>query len=264
MKSILIFLLVGYGAMVALLYFAQRALMYFPDGTRTPPAEVGLPEAEEVTIETADGERLIAWHVPPADGKLVVLYFHGNAGALVNRVQRFRGLIANGDGLLALSYRGYGGSSGSPSEQGLLADAAAIYEFAVAHYAPQQIALFGESLGTGIAVALAAEKPVARVLLQAPYTSIADIGAAAYPFMPVRLLVKDSFRSDQRVERVKAPVLVIQGERDRVVSVENSERLYALIRAPKRFVRFPEGGHVDLDQYGALDVIRGFLAEPPG
>jgi len=250
--------------MVALLYFAQRALMYFPDRTRTPPAEVGLPEAEEVTIETADGEKLIAWHVPPTDGKLLVLYFQGNAGALADRVQRFHGLIANGDGLLALSYRGYGGSTGSPSEEGLLADATAAYEFAAKRYTPKRIAVFGESLGTGVAIALAAEKPVARVLLQAPYTSIADIGAAAYPFMPVRLLIKDSFRSDERVGRITAPVLVIQGERDRVVPIKNGEQLYALILAPKKFVRFPKGDHVDLDQYGALDVIRSFVAEPPG
>ncbi len=263
-KNILLFLLVGYSAMVALLYFAQRALMYFPDRTRSLPAEVGLPEAEEVTIETADGEKLIAWHVPPADGKLVVLYFHGNAGALANRAERFRGLITNGNGLLGLSYRGYGGSTGSPSEEGLLADAAAAYEFAVTRYTPQRIAVFGESLGTGVAIALAAEKSVARVLLQAPYTSIADIGAAAYPFVPVRLLVRDSFRSDERIGRITVPVLVIQGERDRVVPIEYGERLYALIRAPKKFVRFPEGSHMDLDRYGALDVIRSFLAEASG
>src|SRR4029077_18188429 len=114
LKSVLVFVLVGYGAMVALAYLAQRALMYFPDRTRTPPAQAGLPEAEEVILETADGEKLIAWYVPAAEGRPVVLDFHGNGGALVHRLRRFRGLIANGNGLLALSYRGYGGSSGSP------------------------------------------------------------------------------------------------------------------------------------------------------
>src|SRR5260221_4781372 len=89
LKLILVFLLVGYGVMVALTYFGQRALMYFPDRTRTPPREAGLPEAEEVTIETADGEKLVAWYVPAADGKPVVLYFHGNGGALVHRLNRF-------------------------------------------------------------------------------------------------------------------------------------------------------------------------------
>ncbi len=261
LKSILLFLLVGYGAMVALAYFAQRALMYFPDRTRTPPAQAGLPEAEEIVIDTADGEKLVAWYVPAAEGRPVVLYFHGNGGALVHRVRRFRGLIANGNGLVALSYRGYGGSSGSPTEEGLLADAAAAYAFAVARYPAQRIAVFGESLGTGVAIWLAGEKPVARVLLQAPYTSIIDVAAAAYPFLPVWLLLKDRYRSDERVGRVNVPVLVIHGERDRVVPIEYGERLYALIRAPKKFVRFPEGGHVDLDQNGALDIIQSFLAE---
>lgn len=262
LKSILVFLLVGYGAMVALAYFAQRALMYFPDRTRTPPALAGLPEAEEVVIETADGEKLVAWHVAAAEGKPVVLYFHGNGGALVHRVDRFRGLIANGNGLVALSYRGYGGSSGSPSEEGLLADAAAGYAFAAARYPAQRIALFGESLGTGVAIWLATEKPVARLLLQAPYTSIVDVAVAAYPFLPARLLLKDRYRSDERVGGVTAPVLVLHGERDRVVPIQYGERLYALIRAPKKFVRIPEGGHVDLDRQGALDIIRSFLAEP--
>jgi uncharacterized protein len=262
MKSVLLFLLVGYGALVAIVYLAQRALLYFPDRTRTLPADAGLPEAEEVMLKTADGEKVIVWHVPPAAGKPLVLYFHGNGGALVDRVRRFRGLIAGGNGLLALSYRGYGGSSGSPSEEGLLADAAAAYAFATARYSASRIAVFGESLGTGLAIWLAAEKPVACVILQAPYTSIADVGAAAYPFLPVRLLLKDRYRSDERVGRVTAPVLVLHGERDRVVPIEYGERLYALIRAPKKFVRFPEGSHVDLDQNGALVIIRSFLAEP--
>lgn len=262
LKSIFLFLLVGYGAMVALAYFVQRSLLYFPDRTHTPPAQAGFPEAEEVTIETAAGERLIAWYVPAADEKPVVLYLHGNGGALVHRTRRFRGLIAGGNGLVALSYRGYGGSGGSPTEAGLLADAAAAYAFAAARYPANRIAVFGESLGTGVAISLAAEKPVACVILQAPYTSIVDLAAAAYPFLPVRLLLKDSYRSDERVGRVTAPVLVIQGERDRVVPIEYGERLYALIRAPKKFVRFPEGGHADLDQHGALDIIRNFLAEP--
>ena len=262
LKSILLFLLVGYGAMVALAYFAQRALLYFPDRTRTSPTQAGFPEAEEIMLETADGEKLVAWYVPAAEGKPVVLYFHGNGGALVDRVRRFRGLIADGNGLVALSYRGYGGSSGSPSEEGLLADAAAGYAFAAARYPAQRIALFGESLGTGVAIWLATEKPVARLLLQAPYTSIVDVAVAAYPFLPVRLLLKDRYRSDERVGGVTAPVLVLHGERDRVVPIQYGERLYALIRAPKKFVRIPEGGHVDLDRQGALDIIRSFLAEP--
>src|SRR5690606_21903617 len=117
---------------VTLMYVCQRGLMYFPDPTRTPPATAGLPEAEEVVLTASDGEKLIAWHVPPRGEQPVLIYFHGNAGALDLRVGRFRWVVAEGNGLVALSYRGYGGSTGRPSEQGLIRDAVAAYEFAAA------------------------------------------------------------------------------------------------------------------------------------
>ena len=151
---------VGYGGFVTLLYVAQRSLQYFPERRRTTPAAAGLPEAEEVTLDTADGERVIVWHVPPRGEALVFLYFHGNGGSLRWRDERFRALIADGSGLLALSYRGYGGSSGRPTEKGLSEDAAAAYAFAVARYPAHRIVLWGESLGSALAIALGAEKPV--------------------------------------------------------------------------------------------------------
>jgi len=115
----------AFGGLVALMYVAQRSLMYFPERLHTPPAMAGLPEAQEVALDTEDGERVIVWHLPPRGEKPVVLYFHGNGGALRNRVDRFRALIADGNGLVALSYRGYGGSTGSPTETGLIDDAEA-------------------------------------------------------------------------------------------------------------------------------------------
>jgi uncharacterized protein len=250
--------LVVYGLVAALMYVAQRSLMYFPDTTRTPPSSVGLA-AEEVTLDTADGEKLIAWHVPPRDGRPVVLYFHGNGGALDLRADRFRNLTSDGTGLLALSYRGYGGSSGRPSETGLLADADAAYAFAAARYPIERIVLWGESLGTGVATALAATKPVGRVLLESPFTSAADIAASTYFFLPVRLLMRDQFRSDERIGAVSAPVLVLHGERDSVVPIRYGERLYELIRAPKRFQRLPGAGHNDHDQFGAIALVRPFI-----
>jgi fermentation-respiration switch protein FrsA (DUF1100 family) len=250
-----------YGAFVALLYIAQRALMYFPERVRTPPAQAGLPQAEELVLDTADGERVIVWHVSPRGDKPVVLYFHGNGASLRYRVGRFRALIADGTGLLALSYRGYGGSSGSPSEAGLIADGAAVYDFAAARYPAARLAFWGESLGGAVALALAVDRPVGRVVLEAQFTSAADVAAAVYPIVPVRLLMKDQFRSDQRIGRIRAPLLMLHGALDRVISLSFGERLYALAPEPKRFVRFPLGGHEDLDQHGALDVVREFLAE---
>jgi len=250
-----------FGGFVAFMYFAQRSMMYFPDTLRTPPAEAGLRDAEEVVLNTADGEKVIAWHVAPRGDKPVILYFHGNGGALIHRADRFRALTGDGTGLVALSYRGYGGSTGSPSETGLLADAAAAYEFAAARYPADRIVLFGESLGTGVAIALAAERKVSRLILQAPFTSAADIAAAVYPFLPVRLLMKDQFRSDERIGQVKAPVLILHGAFDRVVPLAYGERLYALANEPKRLVRLPRGGHNDLDSHGAQAVVRDFLNE---
>jgi fermentation-respiration switch protein FrsA (DUF1100 family) len=252
--------LVAYVGVAAMMYFAQRSLMYFPDTMHTTPAAAGLPEAQEVALTTADGVPVSVWHVPPQDGKPVIVYFHGNGGALKYRVARFHKLITDGVGLVALEYRGYGGQSGSPTEQGLIADAEAAYAFAAAHYPAQQIVLWGESLGTGVAVALAAEKPVGRVILEAPFTSAVAVGEMRYWYLPVRLLMKDQFRSDERIGKVTAPLLILHGLHDRTVPYAMGEHLFEIANKPKHIVRFLDGGHEDLDQYGALDAVGRFLA----
>ena len=250
----------GYLVLGALVYLAQRSLMYFPDRARTSPGAAGFAQAQDVTLDTADGENVIAWHVPPHEGKPVILYFHGNGGALNLRVDRFRKIVAQGFGLVALSYRGYGGSSGKPSEQGLIEDARAAYAFAAERYA--RIAVWGESLGTGVAVAIAAEKPVTHVILDAPFTSTVDVAAALYWFLPVRFLMKDQFRSDERIKRVTAPVLILHGEADTVIPIAYGERLLAMIPGKKQMVRFKDGYHVDLDRLGAADEALKFLSQP--
>jgi fermentation-respiration switch protein FrsA (DUF1100 family) len=251
----------GYVALGAVMFFAQRALMYFPDRARTPPAAAGFPQAEEVWLDTADGERVIAWHVPPRGDKPVVLYFHGNGGALNLRVDRFRKIVARGVGLVALSYRGYGGSTGTPSEQGLIEDARAAYGFAAQRYAGR-IAVWGESLGTGVAIALASEKAVTHVILDAPFTSTVDVAADLYPFLPVRYMMKDQFRSDLRIRNVTAPVLILHGEADTIIPIRYAERLLAMIPGEKRMVRYPHGWHVDLDRHGAAEEALRFLGQP--
>jgi uncharacterized protein len=249
----------GYVGLVALLYVVQRSLLYpFPQMTRTTPASVGLA-AEEVVLNTADGEKVIAWHIAPQAGKFVILYFHGNGDVLATRIPRLRELFDSGSGLVAVSYRGYGGSTGSPSEQGLHADAAAAYAFAAARYPPERIVLWGFSLGTGAAVALAASRPVARLILEAPYTSTTDVAAAMMPFLPVSWLMKDRFQSDERIGKVTAPLLIMHGARDPGIPIKHGERLFALAREPKKFVRFAEGWHDDLDVHGSIAAVRHFL-----
>src|SRR5262249_34828535 len=249
-----------YGAIVALLYFGQRSMQYFPERFRTAPAVAGLPEAQEVVLDTADGERVIAGQCPRAGDRPVVLYFPGIGGSLRGRVDRFRDLTADGTGLVALSYRGYGGSSGAPTEVGLVNDAVAAYGFTRARYSAERIVLWGESLGTGVAVALAAQKPVGHLILQSPFTSAADVGAHTYWFVPVRLLMKDQFRSDLRIGKGTAPVLVLHGDREDIVRMALAERLYGSISAPKRFVRFAGVGHNDLGAQ-AVDAAKQFIGE---
>jgi len=260
LKSILIVALVCYGGLLALLYLTQRAMQYFPERFRTAPAEAGLPEAQEIELETPDGERVIAWHLPPRGDKPVILYFHGNGGSLRGRADRFRALTADGTGLVALSYRGYGGSSGRPTEAGLINDAVAAYAFARARYPAERIVLWGESLGTGVAVALAIEKPVAHVILDAPYSSTVDVAADLYWFLPVRLLMKDQFRSDLRIKNVQAPVLILHGDGDDIIPMRYGERLLAMVPGEKRMVRFAGGYHGDLDRLGAADEALKFLS----
>ena len=171
---LLVLALLGYGGLLALMYVFQRALLYFPDSARRPPAQAGLPQAQEVTLTSSDGEKLLAWFVPPRGDKPLVLYFQGNAEGLAARAGRFSWLIADGTGLLALCYRGYGGSTGRPSEAGLIRDARAAYDFARARYPARRIVLFGESLGTAVAVALAAGHEVGGLILDAPFSSAAE------------------------------------------------------------------------------------------
>jgi fermentation-respiration switch protein FrsA (DUF1100 family) len=251
---------IGYiGGLVAL-YFTQRLFLFpIPQTVRTTPEAAGFPEAEEHVLTTADDEKVIVWHVPARPGHPVVLYFHGNGDYLAGFFGRFRDLISDGTGIVALSYRGYAGSSGQPSEAGLLQDAAAAYAFTAARYNADRIVVWGFSLGTGVAVALAAEQPVGKLILEAPYTSIADVAASAFPILPVRWLVRDQFHSDERIARVTAPLLVMHGARDPTIPSRFGERLFALAHQPKQFVRFPEGGHNDLGDYGAIDTARRFI-----
>ena len=222
-------------------------------------AFAGLPQAEEITLTTADSERLVAWHVAPRSDRPVILYLQGNGGSLRHRVHRFARLVQDGFGVFAVSYRGFGGSTGSPSETGLLLDAAAGYAFCADRYGAERIVVWGELLGSGVAVALAGKHLVGRLILEAPFTSAADVARLSYPLIPVGLLMKDQFRSDARIGAITVPTLVLHGELDRVVPIAFGERLYAAIRAPKRFVRFAKGEHEGLDAHGAIAAVRRLL-----
>jgi uncharacterized protein len=265
LKWLVVLASIGYLGGVAVLFFAQRSLIFpIPQTGRTAPQAAGFSEAEEHILATADGERIIVWHVPATPGHAVVIYFPGNGDFLAGSVGRFRDITSDGTGLVAVSYRGYAGSSGRPSETGLLLDADAAYAFTAARYGTDRIVVWGFSLGSGVAVALAAEQPIATLILEAPYTSIADVAALRFRIAPVRWLIRDPFRSDARIERVTARLLIMHGERDPAIPIRFGERLFTLAHEPKQFVRFPEGGHNDLDNYGAIETARRFIGTSTG
>ena len=175
----------------------------------------------------------------------MILYFHGNAGGLDLRAERFRAIVKAGMGLLAIEYRGYASSTGSPSERGLKLDGEAAYAAAIASgVEPERIVVLGESLGSGVAVALAARYKVGALALDSPYSSIADVAAAAYWFVPVRALIRDPFRNDLLIGSVDAPVLMVHGTKDRVVPFRFGEKLFALASPPKEFWRVEGAVHL--------------------
>jgi hypothetical protein len=265
LKWLAIVALVGYFGGLAYLYFKQRSMLFpIPPVGRTAPDAAGFPEAEEHVLTTADGEKVIVWHVPAKLGHAVVLFFPGNGDFLAGRVDRFKAVTSDGTGLVALSYRGYAGSSGAPSEQGILKDAAAAYAFTAERYAPDRIVPWGFSLGTGVAVAVAADHATGRLILEAPYTSTVDVAATMFPFAPVRLMMLDQFHSDRRIARVHVPLLVMHGDHDEAIPFHFGERLFALANEPKQFVRLAGGGHDNLDNYGAVETARQFISALKG
>lgn len=259
--SFVLFAVALYGLILVALFVWQRALLYPASGLRTTAAQAGLPGFSDVTIATEDGERIVGWWKPPEPGRSVLLYFHGNGGSLSDRRLRARMLTEDGRGLLIVSYRGYSGSTGTPTETGLSHDARAAYDWLAQHVPPERIVLYGESLGTGVAVRLATERPVAGVVLDAPYSSTADIAKIAYWFVPVALLMRDQFRSSDIVKDVKAPLLMLHGDRDSVIPIALGERLFAAAPEPKKFVRLPGVDHVSVLERGGLAPVRAFLSE---
>lgn len=250
----------AYAVIALVAYLAQRKLMYFPSPLHVAPLAAGLADVAERMIETPDGERVVTWYGKAAPGQPTILYFHGNGGNLAIRAERIRRYLERGRGVLMMSYRGYSGSSGSPSESANIADARLAYQLLLAdNVAPHDIILYGESLGTGVATQLATEKPVGGLVLDSPFTSAVDVGSRRYPFLPVRLLMKDRYEVLANIARVSAPLLVIHGELDRIVPFEMGQAVYAAANEPKKFISFPRAGHNDHSLHGSLEAIQDWI-----
>jgi fermentation-respiration switch protein FrsA (DUF1100 family) len=254
---------VVYGLIAAALFLLQRRILFLPDKSHPDLDRVLLPGVRETTVTTADGLTLLAWYLPPArDDGFVVLYLHGNAGHIGHRAYRLGPMRQPGWGVLLLEYRGYGGNPGSPSEAGLLNDArAGLASLRAMGVAPGRVLLWGESLGSGLAVFLAAEQTVAAVLLEAPYTSISDMARRRYWFVPVNWLLRDRFESSRAIGGVRAPVLVMHGARDTIIPVAMGRAMYDAAPEPKQLWISPAAGHLDLVEHGAVEAAADFVRE---
>jgi len=265
-RFILLRLLRMFVAMYVVLFLIQRFLV-FPAymanitlGKLKAPEAYGLKGFSELQLTTADQVHLTAWSHDPAEGKPIVLYFHGNAMHLAARVSRFNAFAHEGYGVFALSYRGYGTSEGSPSEHGLYADARAAIAWTNGHYAHPCIILYGESLGTGVAAEMAKEYNVYGLVLQSAYTSIADVAAETYWFLPgTHALVRDQFNTLSKLHGIHCPVLILHGDQDDQIPFEHGQKLAAAANAPKRFVPVHGAGHVNIPDAVILRAMGEFF-----
>jgi uncharacterized protein len=229
------------------------------------PAQLSLNSipGDFVTIRTEDGEIITAWYKAPLDGRPIVIFFHGSADDPTQRASRFLALASAGFGVLAPYFRGYGRSTGSPTEKGLLCDARAAYAYCANLYPPERIAIWGFSLGSAVAVLLAVSVNIAGLILEAPFPSSSAVGRHLLPFFPVSFILRDRFCADAAINAVAAPILIMHGAADRQIPIRLGELLFKAAKEPKEFVRFPLGNHSDLDRHGALAVVRRFLGSLP-
>ena len=249
-----------YLLVLGLMFAFQRSLMYPASSERPDLDLLGIPGLREIQIETADGLTLFHGYRPPleADGPVVVA-FHGNAGNIAHRAHKFRPLLDTGVGMLLMEYRGYAGNPGSPTEADLVSDGRGVLTWlAEEGVPPERTLLYGESLGTGLAVQLAAwqartstaeggqARPYAGVMLEAPFTSTADVAQRIYWFLPARWLLLDQWDSSAHIGAIDTDLLVIHGEHDRTVSVDFGRTLFAQAEEPKDGLFLAQGDHNNL------------------
>lgn len=246
-----------YCVILALLYSQQRNLLYLPDRSDLEPARLAGDDWRLITSHTADGIELQHLHRPGSSPAApAVLVFHGNGGHAGHRADKYADLLGPDHSLILAEYRGYGGNPGQPTEQGLLQDARSLLAWAEGEgLTPDRVVLYGESLGSGVATALAAEQgasntPFAGVVLESPFDSLAAVAQHHYWYVPARWLLHDQFSSARVIQRIGAPLLVLHAVHDSVVPIQHGKRLFEAAAQPKQFIEIEGGaGHADLYQH---------------
>lgn len=260
--AVLGLVITGYVLMSAVAFFHQRNMLYHPDKAMQAPESYDKLPMAEFQIASEDGVKITLWYRPANPGMPTLVFFHGNSGNLGGRAAKLRTFIDSKLGVLAVSYRGFGSSEGSPTEEGIYKDARAALVWLATKGVPQkETVLYGESLGTAVAVEMAKEFPGMRaVVLEAPFASMAAVGRVHYPYLPVSLLLRDRFDSIDKVKDVHIPLLIIHGLDDKVVPVEEGKELLEKANAPKQGHFIPGMGHSNLDMPSVIVYMKTFLA----
>ena len=215
-----------------------------------------------VEIVTADGLKLEAWFKKAQEGKQTILYLHGNGGHLGHRSFKIRPYIESGFGLLLISYRGYGGNPGKPTELDLYTDGQAGLKFLDDQQVPvSETIVYGESLGTGVAIEIIRNLPIYCLILEAPFSSLTEVAAHHYFYVPTNLLLKDRYESLTKIEQIVSPILFIHGGRDKVVPWKFGKKLFDAAPKSKELIFIPKAGHNDLYEFGANQRISEFIAK---
>lgn len=243
--QLLVLVLVFYGGLCLAAFLFQERLVYFPSGPpEVTPDAFGLAY-EELELETADGVHVAGWWLPAAgEARGALLVCHGNAGNIAHRLLLARSFLDMGLSVLLFDYRGYGASGGRPSEEGTYLDAVAAYEHARARgFAPERIAAYGESLGGAVAIELALRRPLAALVVESAFTSLADVGRVHYPWLPVRWLCRLRYANEQKLAALTARLLVVHSPADELVPFDHARRLVAAL--PGAELLETRGGHND-------------------
>ena len=256
----------GYAVLVLALTVFQRNLMYHPDQSVPTPGTYGVPEMTSERLMTPDGHPLLAWwREPMRSDAPVILYFHGNAGTLDDRADKVRPYLDAGYGVMLVTYRYNAGAGGRPSEDNLVTDArTALNALRDRDIDAARIVAYGESLGTGLAVRLASEHRFKAVVLEAPYSSITDVAASVYWYVPVRWLLKDSFDSTARIADIGAPLLIVHGGLDNVIEPRFAQKLFGAAVDPKRLIMIDEAHHTNLYDFGMGEAVIEFIETSGG
>ncbi|HSW59017.1 MAG TPA: alpha/beta hydrolase [Dehalococcoidales bacterium] len=238
----------------------DRYFLFFPTSQiEGDPSDLGLP-FEEVFFVTRDDCRLHGWFVP-ANSNLTLLWFHGNAGNISHRLY-ILGLLRDAldVNVFLFDYRGYGRSTGNPSEKGLYRDAEAALDYLRSRPGGdhQKIIYFGQSLGSAVAVDLAARHPPAGLILEAAFPSVPDVASRLYPFLPARFLIRARFDSLSKIERINAPLLMAHGDRDDIIPLEAGQKLFEAAGGDKTFYVIRSAGHNDTFEVGGRDYLHQF------